>query len=213
MPAVWHERCGIVNRTVVPLAGIILAPVIDDPHRGAALHGGAQTFKHRRVVERVGAPACFFLCVIGPMYGKAHQAVTIRFIHIDAKEHDVGAGDGLRELLGQALALQGYQVLTAASVQEAETVKQWQSTVGLGLVITDIHLTATSRVQEGYELYQRRTAVEPALPFLLIGGDPCSRTLPAIQTGAVRFLAKPFPVHTFLSTVQTLISEASAQVR
>jgi FixJ family two-component response regulator len=65
-----------------------------------------------------------------------------------------------------------------------------------------------SRALEGYELYQRWTAVEPTLPFLQISGDPCSRTLPAIQTGAVHFLAKPFSVQTFLSTVQTLLRVA-----
>jgi two-component system KDP operon response regulator KdpE len=111
----------------------------------------------------------------------------------------------LRELLEKALTIEGYQVLTAASVLEAEMVKQYQSAAGLGLVISDIHLTTASRAWEGYELYQRWTAVEPALPFLLISGDPRSRALPAIQTGAVPFLAKPFSVHTFLLTVQSLL--------
>jgi DNA-binding NtrC family response regulator len=114
----------------------------------------------------------------------------------------------LRELLEKALTSVGYQVLTTASVLEAELVKQCYSAAGLGLVISDIHLTAMSRALEGYELYQRWTAVEPTLPFLQISGDPCSRTLPAIQTGAVHFLAKPFSVQTFLSTVQTLLRVA-----
>jgi DNA-binding NtrC family response regulator len=116
----------------------------------------------------------------------------------------------LRELLEKALTIAGYQVLTTASVLEAEMVKQCYSAADLGLVISDIHLTATSRAWEGYELYQRWIAVEPTLPFLLISGDPCSRILPAIQTGAVRFLDKPFSVQTFLSTVQTLLRVAGA---
>jgi len=47
----------------------------------------------------------------------------------------------LRELLGEVLGFYGYVVLTAASVPEAEAIRQCLGLGGLELVITDLRLS------------------------------------------------------------------------
>lgn len=107
-------------------------------------------------------------------------------------------------LLCEALELRGYQAVLAVTVQEAEEALQRLGAARLGLVVTDIHLTQGSNAQEGYDLYQRWTAVHPTLPFLLMSGDPSSQNLPAVRRGVVRLLPKPFPITTFLDAVRDL---------
>jgi DNA-binding NtrC family response regulator len=89
-------------------------------------------------------------------------------------------------------------------VQEAEDTLQQFGAAALGLVITDIQLTTDRQAREGYMLYQRWRASYPALPFLLISGDPASQTLPAIRTGAVHFLPKPFTMSELLDIVRQI---------
>lgn len=113
--------------------------------------------------------------------------------------------EAIRHLLEEALRLLGYQTVTAATVTEAEAVLQQYGPAGLALVISDVHLSANLQAQEGYALYQRWTAMHPALRFLLMSGDPRSQTLPAIRTGRVRFLAKPFSITELLDAVQAIL--------
>jgi DNA-binding NtrC family response regulator len=107
-------------------------------------------------------------------------------------------------LLCEALELRGYRTVRAVTVQEAEEALQRLGAARIGLVVTDIHLTRGSHAQEGYDLYQRWTALHPTLPFLLMSGEPSSQNLPAVRRGAVRLLPKPFPINTFLDAVQAL---------
>ena len=111
----------------------------------------------------------------------------------------------LRQLFEQVLRQQGYAIYTAATVTEAEALRQQRGIATLGLVIADIQLSADPHMREGYALYERWTAAHPTLPFLLMSGDPASRNLPAIQAGAVRFLAKPFPIRALRDAVQALV--------
>jgi DNA-binding NtrC family response regulator len=112
--------------------------------------------------------------------------------------------EAIRDMLREVLELQPYRTLTATTVQEAEQILQQQNPETIGLVITDIHLTHHAQAQEGYALYKRWTARHPTLPFLLISGDPSSRTLPEIQTGTVPFLAKPFALPALLDIVASI---------
>jgi DNA-binding NtrC family response regulator len=113
----------------------------------------------------------------------------------------------IRSLLHEALNLSGYQVTTVGTVQEAEDILQQFGAAALGLVITDIQLTANRQAREGYVLYQRWRASYPTLPFLLISGDPSNQTLPAIRTGAVHFMTKPFTMSELLETVHRLFRQ------
>ena len=111
----------------------------------------------------------------------------------------------VRNLLREALSLHGYRVIATATAQEAEAALQQPGTTAIGLVITDVQLTADPRAREGYALYERWATAHPALPFLLISGDPSSQALPAVRTGAVRFLAKPFAISVLLAAVRALL--------
>ena len=85
-----------------------------------------------------------------------------------------------------------------------EALRQQRGLAHLALVIAEIQLGANPQRQEGYALYERWTAAQPTLPFLLVSGDPTSRSLPAIQAGGVRLLAKPFPFRVLVDAVQAL---------
>lgn len=107
-------------------------------------------------------------------------------------------------LLSLILTGQGYRVVTATTVQEAELALQHHGHPALGLVIADIRLTSTPQAQEGLMLFERWTAVYPTLPFLLISGYP-GITLAAVRSGAVPFLGKPFAIRTLLKRVEALL--------
>jgi two-component system cell cycle sensor histidine kinase/response regulator CckA len=113
--------------------------------------------------------------------------------------------EAISELVGDALQQQGHTIITAATIQDAEEAKQRLNSTPIGLVICDIHLTADPQEHEGYALYQRWTASDPDLPFLLMSGDRQALNLPAIQSGGVRFLPKPFLIEDLLAAVQALI--------
>jgi DNA-binding NtrC family response regulator len=112
---------------------------------------------------------------------------------------------GVREVLHETLSFGGYQVITAATVQEAESALQSLGVAEINLVITDINLTPVPNAHEGYALYQRWNALYPALRFILISGDPVNRELPDIRSGAVRFLAKPFEIDALLDVVREVL--------
>ena len=111
----------------------------------------------------------------------------------------------VRQLLREVLHLHGYRVIDAAAVQEADQLLQRLGAETMALVITDVHLSDDPAGQEGYDFYQRWVAVRPTLHFLLISGDPGSRALPAVRSGAVRFLIKPFTINELLGVVRALV--------
>jgi DNA-binding NtrC family response regulator len=76
----------------------------------------------------------------------------------------------VRHLLQEALSLRGYRVVTAVTVAEAEAHLQGQNAGAIGLVVTDVHLTADPQGEDGYALYQRWSIVPPTLHFLVISG-------------------------------------------
>jgi DNA-binding response OmpR family regulator len=111
----------------------------------------------------------------------------------------------MRALLEDILRLQGYGVLTATTVQEAEAARQRFSPGSIALVIANIRLTAVPEAREGYALYQHWRTQHPGLPFLLLSGDPSTADLPDIRAGAVRWLAKPFTPGELLDAVRAIL--------
>ena len=111
----------------------------------------------------------------------------------------------LRDILHEALHTYGYSAITAATVQEAEEIRQRLIPEVIGLVLADINLSHTPHGQEGYDLCQRWTEAHPALPFVLMSGAARSLALPATRTSSVRFLAKPFDLDELLDIVQALL--------
>jgi DNA-binding NtrC family response regulator len=55
----------------------------------------------------------------------------------------------LREAVAELLGLEGYQVLTASNVAEAEAVRERLGFRGLGVVITNLRLTRNPNAREG----------------------------------------------------------------
>jgi DNA-binding response OmpR family regulator len=111
----------------------------------------------------------------------------------------------LRHMVEAALRVIGLQTITAATVAEAERVRARHRLASLALVVTNVHLTADPDTWEGYELWERWRAARPDLPFLLLSGDPATRELWGVRTGAVRLLLKPFDVGEFHQVVRELL--------
>ena len=109
---------------------------------------------------------------------------------------------GMREVLSEALRFCSNRVIIAATMQEAERALQSLDVAEITLVITDVNLTPGQHAHEGYALYQRWSARYPSLRFILISGDPTNQELPAIRSGAVRFLAKPFELEALFEIVR-----------
>ncbi len=61
---------------------------------------------------------------------------------------------GIRYVLQEVLRHHGFQAETAATVEEAEKIKQRLGAEAIGVVIIDVHLTPNPRFQEGYTLYE-----------------------------------------------------------
>jgi DNA-binding NtrC family response regulator len=113
--------------------------------------------------------------------------------------------EGVREILHEALSFCSYRVITAATVEEAERALQSLGVAETNLVITDINLTPVRNAHEGYGLYQRWSVLYPSLRFILISGDPDNQELPAVRSGAVRFLAKPFEIAALFEVVREVL--------
>jgi CheY-like chemotaxis protein len=109
--------------------------------------------------------------------------------------------EDVRAVLGEVLIFYGYEVLTAASVPEAEAIRQCLGWGGLDLVITDLRLTLRPDAREGYELIQRWHAATPQLPFILMGGDLHQDDMPALPVMGVSCLTKPFETAALLTTI------------
>ena len=58
----------------------------------------------------------------------------------------------VRAVVAELLALDGYQVLTARSLAEAEAVRARLGLAALGLVITNLRLTRAPEAHEGIDL-------------------------------------------------------------
>jgi len=122
-------------------------------------------------------------------------------------EDEVVIRELLYEILDEILHTYGYSIMTAATVQEAEEIRQRLAPEGIGLVLTDINLSHTSHGQEGYDLFQRWTEAHPTLPFVLMSAAASSLALPAMCTRSVRVVSKPFDLDALLDVVQSLLAK------
>jgi DNA-binding response OmpR family regulator len=102
----------------------------------------------------------------------------------------------VRQFLEDVLRRQGYQVLTAADVPEAEAIGQRLGLEHLDLVILDL------QVREGDTLGQRWGARAPRLPFILISDERMSGRL---DPPVVWWLAKPLTSDTLLMAVRDIL--------
>jgi DNA-binding NtrC family response regulator len=108
----------------------------------------------------------------------------------------------VREALVEVLSTQGYRVLTAANVEQAEATKSQLGVEGIQLLITDVNLLPATQARAGYALAQRWRAMHPELPIILISGDPSNEDLPEVRDELLGFLLKPFHMITLIEVVQ-----------
>jgi CheY-like chemotaxis protein len=137
-----------------------------------------------------------------PRRSQQHEAPICRGEAPQATVLVVDDEEPVRETLVEVLSIHGYHVNTAASVGDAEEVKQQLGIEGIDLVITDIHLMPGRQVRAGYALAQRWRTQYPGVPVILISGDSSNQDLPEVREGSLRFLLKPFQMETFLGVVR-----------
>jgi DNA-binding NtrC family response regulator len=114
----------------------------------------------------------------------------------------IGAPADVRATRAEALRRHGYQVLTAATVPEAEVIGQRLGLESFDLVILDLPWTHDPQVGEGYTLVQHWGACAPQLPFMLIGDDRLSgRLAPPV----VWWLATPLTLDILLMAVRDIL--------
>jgi DNA-binding NtrC family response regulator len=105
-------------------------------------------------------------------------------------------------MLVEVLSMQGYGVISAASVEQAETTKTQLGVEGIQLLITDVNLLPAAQVRPGYAMAQRWRAMHPELPIILMSGDPSNEDLPEVRDGSLGFLPKPFRMDTLIEIVR-----------
>ena len=113
--------------------------------------------------------------------------------------------EDLRAMLRDILGFYGYGVVTAASVLEAEAVRQRLGWGGLDLAMTDLRLTLLPHAREGAELIQRWQAVRPQLPCIVMGGDLHREDVLALSLRGVWCPTTPFAMAALLATIQAAL--------
>ncbi len=113
----------------------------------------------------------------------------------------------LREAVAELLHLEGYRVLTASNVAEAEAMRERLGFRALDLVITNLRLTRDPNAREGADLIQRWHAVEPRLPFILISADLPPHDTADLLLQNVWYLAKPFATEVLLKTIHEALRQ------
>jgi DNA-binding NtrC family response regulator len=107
------------------------------------------------------------------------------------------------EIAAEALTDAGYEVLTAASAEEAEILLR---DVSLDVLFTDIDLGG----QDGFELAQAALSLQPLLSVVFTSGR--SRTCHGLcESVGVPFLAKPYRLAELLETVERAVKATSTQ--
>jgi CheY-like chemotaxis protein len=108
----------------------------------------------------------------------------------------------VRETLVELLTLQGFRVVTAENVEQAEATRTQLGSGGIQLLITDVNLMPGAQARPGYAMALRWRAIQPDLPILLISGDPSNADLPEVRDGSLGFLPKPFHMDGLLEAVR-----------
>ncbi len=102
--------------------------------------------------------------------------------------------DALRSILKQILQEEGYRVVSASRMEAAQALVECYDLEVFNVVIIDVYLEGGQDIPEGYHLYEAWIAEYPILRCLLISGSRDAATLPAVRTGAVPLLMKPFTI-------------------
>jgi DNA-binding NtrC family response regulator len=107
------------------------------------------------------------------------------------------------EIAAEALTDAGYEVLTAASAEEAEVISR---DVSVDVLFTDINLGG----QDGFELAQAALSLQPLLTVVFTSGR--SRICHGLCASVgVPFLAKPYRLTELVETVERAAKATTTQ--
>jgi CheY-like chemotaxis protein len=104
-----------------------------------------------------------------------------------------------REMLGEILAAEGYDVVTAANGFEALKLAGAKP---VDLVLLDLNMPG----QSGWETYQRFTSKHPLLPVIIITGS-ANQVFTALGAGVGGLLEKPISAVNLCHSVKCLLAE------
>lgn len=113
--------------------------------------------------------------------------------------------ESIRELLSRALRSHGFDVILAASAEEAETLVR-DGTPPLALAISDVCLPGAS----GVDLARGLASARPDLRWLLISGDPAVESVILQEDLNAGFLAKPFTTRALIDRVRALVARPAS---
>lgn len=124
----------------------------------------------------------------------------------------------LRTALFRVLDRQGFQVITANSIREAEFLSgirrdpsreyDGSSELGLDLALVDLRLPDG----DGIELMRKLRAMHPSIQVIILTGHgSIELAVHATQSGAFHFITKPFNMEELLSIVNRALSHKSLQ--
>jgi len=112
----------------------------------------------------------------------------------------------LRTALFRVLDRQGFQVITASSLHEAEILSSGDQT--LDLAIVDLRLPDG----DGIDLMGRLKAQHPGIQVMILTGHATIETaVRATQNGAFHFVTKPFNMDELLNIVSKALTQKSLQ--
>lgn len=115
-------------------------------------------------------------------------------------EDDVGVRNSVREVLEG----EGYGVVPAGDGREALGLAEGE---GIGLVLLDLNLPGMN----GWDIFERLTAVHPLLPVIIVTARP-HQLYAALCAGAGALMEKPLDIPMLLGTIRQLLAEP-AEVR
>lgn len=111
----------------------------------------------------------------------------------------------LREMLARTLLAQGYQVLAAGCLEDAETILGIMGWEWADLVLCDAHLNRHPEVLHGYLFHARWEARFPVPAFIFMQGFEPIPPLPWADGCRVCHVVKPFEVSGLLILIRSLI--------
>ncbi len=112
--------------------------------------------------------------------------------------------DDLRRILARQLRARGYTVSEAGSAEEAE--QRLHDEPAPGLVILDINLPCDT----GWDLLRSDALAAAASPPVVIESALPVRPGRLVEFGVAGYLPKPFPLDTFMDTVERLLHRNEA---
>ncbi len=111
----------------------------------------------------------------------------------------------LKEALVDTLELNGFEVLSVDSAEEALVALDDE----IGMVFTDIRMDG----MDGYELMMRLRAIKPYLPIVLMTAyGTVEQAVEAIKAGAVDYILKPFDASVLVEKAKAYFNRDASSV-